>query len=184
LARIQNSGGTLSAKTYQEQLLDAGLPRAGAFEVETIDRAERDSVRAYILYLKSQPVSYLFLPVEGDRVVYAYLGYDPKCADHSPGTVLQLLVMERLFAEPNLRVFDFTEGDGQHKRLFGTSVQQCEDVLLVRPMAVTEIVARAHAAFERAQSPFISVLDRIGLKDRFKRMLRAARFKKKASPTG
>lgn len=164
----------LSARTYQARLLDAGLPRTAAFEADTLARAERGAVRAFILNLNARPVSYLFLPVDGSRVVYAYLGYDQKYAEHSPGTVLQLLAMERLFADPCLSVFDFTEGDGAHKRLFGTTALQCADILLVRRMTVTGSVARAQFALDYVQSLLTATLDRFGVKAALKQFIRKA----------
>jgi Acetyltransferase (GNAT) domain len=167
----------LSAGTYQARLLDAGLPRTAAFKAEALARAAHGAVRAHILNLNGRAVSYLFLPVDGARVVYAYLGYDSEFADLSPGTVLQLLAMESMFADPALELFDFTEGDGAHKRMFATSVVNCEDVLLVRPMALTGFVARAQIALERSQSLLASALDRIGAKAPLKRFLRSIGWK-------
>jgi CelD/BcsL family acetyltransferase involved in cellulose biosynthesis len=162
----------LSAKTYQERLLDAGLPQDAAFTAEAYDLASRGAVYAYLLYLSGRPISYLYLPVERGRVIYAYLGYDPEVAEHSPGTVLQLLAMEHLFAEPGLTVFDFTEGAGQHKQLFATHAIECADVLLLKPMSPALTLARTHALFSRAETVLSATLDRVGLKKRIKQLIR------------
>jgi CelD/BcsL family acetyltransferase involved in cellulose biosynthesis len=162
----------LSAKTYQERLLDAGLPDGEAFTADALSLAARGDVRAYILFLSGRPVSYLYLPVEGTRVIYAYLGYDPAYADYSPGTVLQLLAMERLFAEPGLKVFDFTEGAGSHKQLFATHTYDCVDIVLVTRSARTILFLRAHAAFAAFESRLAAALDRWGVKARMKKLLR------------
>jgi hypothetical protein len=162
----------ISEKTYQERLLDAGLPNTEAFRESAFAMAEDDAVRAYILFLDSVPVSYLFLPVERGRVVYAYLGYDPAHARHSPGTVLQLLALERLFAEPGLKVFDFTEGAGQHKDLLATHHERCADVLLLKRGTPTVLVARAHSAFRRVEAMLAWLLERLGLRKRLKLLLR------------
>lgn len=162
----------LSAKTYQERLLDAGLPNTAAFTTQAEDLAERNAVRAYLLYLNARPVSYLYLPVERGRVVYAYLGYDPTYAEHSPGTVLQLLAMEALFAEPGLTVFDFTEGAGQHKQLFATHAVDSADIVLLKRKAVALAVARAHGLFAGAEAALVRTLDQLGLKKRIKQLIR------------
>jgi len=162
----------VSAKTYQERLLDAGLPQDAAFTATAYDLAERGGVFAYLLYLNGRPVSYLYLPVERGRVIYAYLGYDPEVAEHSPGTVLQLLAMEHLFAEPGLTVFDFTEGAGQHKQLFATHAIECADVVLLKQTSPALTLARTHAAFTRAETALTSLLDRLGLKKRIKQLIR------------
>lgn len=162
----------LSAKTYQERLLDAGLPQDASFTAQALSLADRGAVYAFLLFLNARPVSYLYLPVERGRVVYAYLGYDPAYAEHSPGTVLQLLAMERLFAEPGLTVFDFTEGAGQHKQLFATHAVECADIVLLKRTAKALAVARSHAVFTRAEASLVSALDRLGLKKRIKQLIR------------
>jgi CelD/BcsL family acetyltransferase involved in cellulose biosynthesis len=122
----------VSAKTYQEKLLSAGLPEGDEFLAQMRDLARRDAVRAWILFLEGQPISYLYAPAEGSTLIYAYLGYDPEHAALSPGSVLQYEAMRQLMAEGRFGLFDFTEGEGQHKRLFGTGAVDCVDLLLVR----------------------------------------------------
>jgi len=163
----------VSAKTYQERLLGTGLPDTAAFKDAAMAQAAGNAIRAYILFLNARPVSYLYLPVEDGRVVYAYLGYDPAVAEHSPGTVLQLLAMERLFAEPGLTVFDFTEGAGQHKQLFATHTEQCADVLILKRKISTVALAYAHAAFTQAEAGLSRLLETLGVKRRMKMLLRA-----------
>lgn len=162
----------LSAKTYQERLLDAGLPQDASFTAQACDLAARGAVYAYLLFLNGRPVSYLYLPVERGRVIYAYLGYDPAVAEHSPGTVLQLLAMERLFAEPGLTVFDFTEGAGQHKQLFATHAIDCADIVLLKRKPGALALAKAHSAFSRVEASLVAALDRLGLKKRIKQLIR------------
>lgn len=123
---------TVSVKTYQERLLSAGLPEGDRFLSQMRDLARRDSVRAWILFVDGRPISYLYAPAEGQTLIYAYLGYDPDHAALSPGSVLQHEAMRELMEEGRFALFDFTEGEGQHKRLFGTGSVECVDLLLVR----------------------------------------------------
>jgi CelD/BcsL family acetyltransferase involved in cellulose biosynthesis len=122
----------LSAKTYQERLLNAGLPAGPEALAEMRDRARAGRGRGWLLFVDGEPVAYLWAPAEGLTLIYAYLGYDPDFAEHSPGTVLQLEAMRQLMDERKFRLFDFTEGDGQHKRQFATGGIDCVDLLLVR----------------------------------------------------
>jgi CelD/BcsL family acetyltransferase involved in cellulose biosynthesis len=138
----------LSALTYQERLLDAGLPE-GALE-EMRELAREDRVRAWLLFVGCKPVSYLYAPGSGATLRYAYLGYDPAFADLSPGTVLQLEAMRMLMEEGRFRWFDFTEGDGQHKRQFATGAVDSVDLMLLRPSIGNFAAASALAGFDRA----------------------------------
>lgn len=123
---------SISASTYQEQRFGAGLPDGDAALACMRVQAARDEIRGWILFLGDRPISYLHAPAEGETLLYAHLGYDPTFADLSPGTVLQAEAMRMLMAERRFRWFDFTEGDGQHKRLFATGAVDCVDLLLLR----------------------------------------------------
>lgn len=122
----------VSALTYQERLLDAGLPDGPEMVAGMRTLAERDALRAWLLFLDGRPVSYLYAPAEGETLIYAYLGYDPEFAHFSPGTVLQMEALRELMAEGRFALFDFTEGEGQHKRQFETGALECVDLLLLR----------------------------------------------------
>lgn len=140
---------TVSATTYQERLLDAGLP-AGAAALDSMRAlAARDSVRAWLLFVDRQPIAYLYAPAEGDILTYAYLGYRPEYADLSPGSVLQFEAMRQLMAERRFLLFDFTEGEGQHKRLFATDGFDCVDLLLLSPGLVNLVIGHALNGFDR-----------------------------------
>jgi CelD/BcsL family acetyltransferase involved in cellulose biosynthesis len=163
----------LSRKTYQDKLLDAGLPDHPDFERGMLGAAERGGVRAYLLFHAGAPVAYLYLPVSDGIVRYQFLGYDPALREHSPGTVLQFHVLERLFAEGTLRLFDFLEGEGQHKRLFATRTTRCVDLHYFRRSLKTRALVRLHASLDTLSTWIVGVLDRYNLKVRIKRLLRA-----------
>jgi hypothetical protein len=162
----------LSDQTYQARLLDAGLPDAPAFRAEAHKLAEADDVRAYILFLGGRAVAYLYLPVVDDVLIYAYLGYDQAFAQLSPGTVLQMHALEQLFAEQRFRYFDFTEGDGAHKALFGTGQAQCATVFLLKPTLANRALLAGQTSFNAAVEGTGAWLDRIGVKAKIKKLLR------------
>ena len=164
--------GELSALTYQGRLLDAGLPTdAAALATMRRDAAAGDFC-GFILFRGEQAAAYLHLPVMAGVVLYAHLGYDPALAALSPGTVLQLEVLERLFAEPGLRLFDFTEGDGAHKRLFGREAVDCADVLLLRPTIRNRLLLASLSGFDRAVAAVRRAAEARGWKPKLKRLLR------------
>lgn len=147
IADFYEQARVLSALTYQERLLDAGLPEGALAEMQAL--AAENRVRAWLLFVEGRAVSYLYAPGEGDTLRYAYLGYDPAFADLSPGTVLQLEAMRMLMEEGRFRWFDFTEGDGQHKRQFATGAIDSVDLLLLRPTFANLAAARALGGFDR-----------------------------------
>ena len=56
--------------------------------------------------------------------------------------------MRDLFAEGRFARFDFTEGEGQHKRTLSTGGVACVDLLLLRPTLANRAAIAALAAFD------------------------------------
>ncbi len=123
---------TLAEKTYQERLMAAGLPGDAAFFHRMQTLAAADAVRAWLLYIGEAPAAYLWSSAHGDTLRYDYVGHDPAFAALSPGSVLMEAALADLFADRFLR-FDFTEGEGQHKRSMASGGVACRDLLLLRP---------------------------------------------------
>ena len=129
---------------------------------------------AFLLFAQDKPVSYLYCPVEQGVLEYAYLGYVPELSRLSPGTVLQWLAMEQLFAEQRFLAFDFTEGDSEHKRFFSTHQVPCSLHLVLKANAKHRTLVTLHHAAEEGSQYLAGALDRLGLKQRVKRWIRRA----------
>lgn len=162
----------LSAKTYQARLLGAGLPGDPASRRAMLAAAEDDRMRAFLLHAGSSAIAYLSLPVLGETLVYAHLGYDPAFARLSPGTVLQIEALERLFAEHRFAWFDFTEGDGAHKALFGTHAAACSSLVLLEPTLANRTLLGAREAFDAGVASAKTLAERSGALGRIRAALR------------
>ena len=163
---------TVSARTYQEKRLDAGLP-TGPEAIATMRAlARRGLARGWLLFVDDRPISYLYAPAEGGTLIYAFLGYDPDFAALSPGTVLQLEAMRQLMDEGDFRLFDFTEGEGQHKRQFATGGVDCVDLLLVRRTAANLAVGYALNGFDKAVALAKKAATAIGAEAAMRRLRR------------
>ena len=77
--------------------------------------------------------------------------------------MLQLEAMRGLMDEGRFRLFDFTEGDGQHKRQFGTGALDCVDLLLVRPTIANLLAGHALNGFDGAVALARRAVGRLGL---------------------
>ena len=106
-------------------------------------------------------------------LLYDYLGYDPEYRDWSPGTILQLLALERIFAERCHRIFDFTEGEGSHKELFASGSRDCADILFLQATARNQLVVRSHAALATGSRGMVNVLEILKIKAAIKRLIRS-----------
>ncbi|WP_379922581.1 GNAT family N-acetyltransferase [Erythrobacter sp. R86502] len=162
----------LSALTYQARLLGAGLPDDPAARRAMRELAQADRIRAFVLHADGKPVAYLALPVTGDTLVYAHLGYDPDWARLSVGTVLQMEALEVLFAEARFRWFDFTEGDGAHKALFGTHAATCSSLVLLKPTFPNRAVLGARAGFDAGVKGARTLAQRSGALERIRALLK------------
>lgn len=149
MADFQIAARAVSERSYQEKF-GAGLPDGPAALAEMRSLAERDAVRGWVMFLDERPISYLYAPAEGDTLLYLYLGYDPEYAALSPGTVLQLEAMRGLMEEGRFALFDFTEGESQHKQMFATGSTECFDLLLVRPTLANLAACHLLTGFDAA----------------------------------
>ena len=84
-------------------------------------------------------MSETLIPVESGSAAHAAL---------SPGTVLQMEALRMLFGEERFRYFDFTEGDGTHKALFGTDSMACCSFVLLRTTPANRILLGARSGFD------------------------------------
>lgn len=162
----------VSETTYQEKLLDAGLPDSDRFIIEMEQLAGQGRVRGFILFHENRPVSYLYCPVIDGIVIYAFLGYDPDYMSFSVGTILQWLALEHLFTENLFRFFDFTEGQSDHKRFFATDNIQCANVFFLRCSLRNMALLQTQRAMGHFSQLIGDKLDQLGLKSKVKKMMR------------
>ena len=163
---------TVSEITYQEKLLDAGLPDSEEFLGEMEQLAQQGHARGFILFHEDKPVSYLYCPVYNGVLIYAFLGYDPGYMNYSVGTVLQWLALEHIFEERLFRFFDFTEGQSEHKKLFATHSVQCANVFFLRNNLRNKALLYSQRAVDDFSRLAGDTLNQLGLKSKVKKMMR------------
>lgn len=163
----------VSKITYQERLLDAGMPDSDEFLHDMEQLAQQGRVRGFILFHQNQPVSYLYCPVTASGVlIYAFLGYDPRYMNFSVGTILQWLALEYLFEERSFRFFDFTEGQSEHKKLFATHNVQCANVFFLRRNLRNFFLVHSQRGVDRLGHVIGESLDQFGMKAAVRRLMR------------
>lgn len=166
-------GGAVSRKTYQWNLLGLGLRDTPELRASLTHAARRGTLRSFILYCAGRPVAFMLGHQHGDCYYYDDVGYDPDYAKHSVGSVLQIQVLEYLYSRPDTpRYFDFSTGYGQHKGRFGNFARSELDMLVMPPTLENRMLLGAYAATDRFSTWTASMLDRFGIKDRLKRLIR------------
>lgn len=160
----------VSVRTYQERLLGAGLPE----DLATLQRlAAEDRVRAWLLCLQDRPIAYLCCTADGATLLYTHVGHDPEVAALSPGAVLQLEALRDLFGD-RFAWFDFTEGEGQHKRQMASGGVACVDLLLLRPTLANRVLLAALSRFDGSVAFAKRAIYRIGGQSLVRRLRRGA----------
>jgi CelD/BcsL family acetyltransferase involved in cellulose biosynthesis len=173
LERFHREALPLAAKTYQERLFAKGLPKGEGFLADLRARAAEGRARGYLLDGPSgEPMAYLYAQRDGQLVYYDYCGYDDAHAKLSPGVVLQLAVLEDLFASHPGHIFDFGEGETRHKETFGTEAMHCADLYFFPKTARGLELFLGQAAMHGISRGAVAVLAKLGVKEKVKRLLR------------
>jgi hypothetical protein len=162
----------LARKTYQERLFDSGLPDSESFVSEMLQLARQDLVRGFLLFHQDIPIAYLYTPAPHGFLIYDYLGYDPQFSKHSPGTVLQYLALDSLYAEQRFSFYYWGNGFSQTKEIFSTGKVLASDLLYFRPTLRTVAAVRLHCFLEAAVERAGAILERLSLKAAIKRALK------------
>lgn len=164
---------SVSRRTYQWHLLGLGLRDPESLRGLLTRSAGLGRLRSYILYCQDEPVAFMLGHIYNGVYYYIDVGYDQQWKDWSVGSVLQLEVLEDLYAmDTPPKLFDFSTGYGAHKGRFGNR-STLETNLLVLPRTPrTLFMGRAYAASEGLSRWGSRVLDDLGVKDRMKRFIR------------
>lgn len=163
----------ISEKTYQWHLLGQGLRNRTTFEKRVHFAAEKGWLRSYIMFCSGRPVAFMLGYQYQGCFYYTDVGFDPEYGKWSVGSVLQLEVLEDLYARSDQpSIFDFSTGYGDHKARFGNR-QQNEINLLLLPRTLRHaVLASAYKRLDGLANLAVSTADRIGVKRVLKKTFR------------
>jgi len=164
---------TLSEKTYQERLLGRPLPRDEEFIQRCEQAAAKGKLVGIILYINNTPVAYNFCPIDDSGILlYDYTGYDPAYSKFSPGTVVQYETIKYAFENPGIRFYDLCTGDGPHKELFATGSVLCCNAFIFPRKLKYQFMVWIRSLTDNISDIIKTVLNKIGVKDLIKRVIR------------
>jgi hypothetical protein len=162
----------ISRKTYQQRLLDVGLPETASFEAELLDMAGRDAMRGYLLFHRGTAIAYAYCTVTGDCLRFRCIGYDPAFRNLSAGIVLIYEALRSAIGEHRFTIIDFDFGEAQYKRAFATGSLRCATVFLFRPTIRRLFTVVAHRTCIAASDGCATLINRVGMKERLKQYFR------------
>ena len=173
MAGFHKEAVAISRHTYQERMLNAGLPATAEFLQAMEKAAERGDARGYLLRNgQGQAIAFAWCSARGNTLVYEVIGYLPQHAEQSPGTVLLYLILQDLFALERHRLLDFGSGSAFYKEAFATGCLEFADCYLLRPTAGHRVRVWLHWGMERFSAAVGAWLDRMGLKKKIRMLMR------------
>jgi len=161
----------ISRKTYQWNLLGLGLRSAEETKRYLSFLAHNGWLRCYLLLRKDTACAFVIGFQYGSRYYLDDMGYDPAWREYSVGKILQLEIVQDLFACNRPEVYDLGEY-GAHKEELGTETYAQGKMLLFRRGAYTGIVRAGHRGCQGGTRIASTLLSRFGLKKRLKKIIR------------
>ncbi|KGJ96792.1 GNAT family N-acetyltransferase [Colwellia psychrerythraea] len=160
-------------KTYQNRLFNSSIPNDRNYLEKMKTLALTGNLLGLILFKDDEACAYLYLPIENNEYIYAYLGYLKGLSKFSPGTVLQFYAFEKIFNQkPKATYFNFTEGDGKHKEFFATDKKTCCNCLIIEKSISAMILLYGQLAFDSFSTFIGQILDKYDLRAKIKKLIR------------
>jgi hypothetical protein len=151
--------GAVSQASYQHKLLKTGMRESAQLRPRLLVAARMGWLRSYVLRCGGEPCAYMLGYQYRGRYHYTTIGYHPRWAAHSAGTVMHWLALQHMFAHNPPRRFDFGTC-GPQKRYFSNTQFEEASLYLFRPGAYPFLVRTCHHASLRASRQAVSFLKR------------------------
>jgi CelD/BcsL family acetyltransferase involved in cellulose biosynthesis len=157
-------------RSYQSALLGSKVDEH--FAALARDLAAGGRLVAHVLYDGERPVAYTFMSAQGRELLLLRLAYDDEYRALAPGMVLLLAVLEELFGEGRWALLDFGEGDAEYKTFLATDSALCAELFYLRFTPRNLAVMGLRRSLSGMTRAAVTVLERVGAKERVKRFLR------------
>lgn len=151
LGLLTTSARQVIANSWKAQELARAVPESIENEAFLRSVAERGMLRSHLLLVDGNPCAFIVGYLYNGIYHYADLAYDTNHADHSPGTVLLMMVIEDLIRQDQVRYVNFGITDAQYKRVFGNRHVEDAALLIVRPALSVSLRVGTHRAFRDAK---------------------------------
>jgi CelD/BcsL family acetyltransferase involved in cellulose biosynthesis len=162
----------VQSRTWQARSLGMEI-RASAAQRERLGGyADRGWLRSYLLRAGETPLAFVIGFQADGTYYYNTVGYDLAFVDQRPGTALLYRLIEDLCATNRPRWLDFGQGDSEYKRIFSNVEYDEASVYLLRKSAYTGVARASHRACEVVSRATRTGLDRLGLRERVRHILR------------
>ena len=166
----------VSRKTYQYHLLGLGLENTPEHIEQLCASAIGGWLRAYVLWIGDTPAAFALGYRNTDTYYVHHLGYDPDLSKLQPGIYLHTEIMTDLLANGIYR-FDFLSGDSLYKQRMSNSFREERHYYLIPRGWPGTAYAYTLLVMNSLSETIGHFLDKSGLKERIRRLVRAAAVK-------
>jgi hypothetical protein len=166
-----DTAAEISRKSYQYNVLGAGIRDAQLWKGRLKFAAEHGWLRSYLLTCNAVPCSFL-IGYQYERIFYhANVAFDPAWSHLGVGTVLQMLILEDVFGRDQPDLYDFGTHGG-YKEFFSNDSYLESDIYLFSRRAYPFLAQISHHTFRSVSKTAGALLDRFDLKQRIKGSIR------------
>ncbi len=148
------------------------MPEDREFLAAMQELASQALASGHLLRFQGEPVAFAWCHGQEGRLTYDVVGYLSEYAKWHPGTVLPCLILERQLAGKRFRYLDFGPGAGWHKEPISTGCWESIDAMVFRNSLKRRFLVAAHQRVEGASAALGRLLDRFGMKEAVKKLVR------------
>lgn len=104
--------------------------------------AELGAFNCFVLQSAGEAIAYLRGYSYKGIYYYEEIGYKQLWREYNPGSVLNMLAIQRLFSDGNIKSLNFGYGENTYKQIFGNASYSATNVALVKKKSLGLIVVR------------------------------------------
>ena len=162
----------LSKKTYQYNLLKKGIQNPEKLGKHLKFIADNGWLRSYLLMCNNLPCAFMIGYQDTTTFYYVDVGFDPAMKKHSVGNVLQLMVLQDLFAENSPCTFEFGTY-GEHKRFFSNSSYMAANTYIFEKSLSSHFYVTCHTIISSVSRTIVEILGKLNIKSTLKKAIRS-----------
>lgn len=179
LQEFISTASEISSVTYQK-ILTGGFTGSDSVRALLTQAAQKDWLRAYILYAGSEPIAFESGLIYKSTYFAEYRGFHPDWSIGSPGSILLLKVLDEFSRDPEVKRYDYGFGDSSYKQRYGQEYWLEAPVYIFAPRLYPILVNVIRTLITAFSASLKFILHKFGFIDRVKRSWRK-RLERRAS---
>jgi CelD/BcsL family acetyltransferase involved in cellulose biosynthesis len=181
LEAMLNDMEEVARKTYQRSL-EVGFKHDRETRATKRLALRKGRLSSYVAYVDGAPVAFDNAKRYGDTLYVESGGYDPAYASHGFGTLLLLKQIEAACQDPSIRRIDFGFGDSSYKATYSNESWNEQSIRIFAPTLKGVGLNFLQTTLSAIHHTLSSVLKRLGVFERVRKLLRGQQSRGKTPP--